>query len=110
MSEEKPPEQSQPPMDDYGIDHDRILEINEKLIVHIHTKYVLEGENLTSAHECYMISQTLNNIWKLTQDILNMDDMLTSAMGSIASMQEPDEDDNEDDFDDDDLPKDEEGL
>lgn len=89
---------SEPPMDDYGIDHDRIVEICEKMIEKIHTKYVIDDREPASTSEYRDVAETLNTIWKLTKSILNLDDVIYSAMEAMSEGPEnnnSDEEENE---------------
>jgi len=89
-------QENDPPMDDYGIDHDRILEVCEKLIQKIHQTYVIEEKDM-DANECEKISQTLCRVWELTQNILEIDDMIQSALGQMVDPEKDDEESSDND-------------
>jgi len=74
----------EPPLDDYGIDHDRILEICEKLIGKLHEKYVIEEADPGSPADYEKIAKTITHIWTLTQSILDLDDIIRSAIEAIV--------------------------
>ena len=92
-----------PPMDDYGIHQDRLLEICEKIIEKIHNKYVIDDYTPRThiAAEYKDVSETLKNVWAITQEILNLDDVIRSAVEAMS-------DDSPEDFNDDENIKDDE--
>ncbi len=73
-----------PPLDDYGIDHDRLLELCEMVIRKMHNKYIIEDQSPNNAAEFKEVAQTLESIWRLTKDILSLDDVIQSAMNAIV--------------------------
>lgn len=80
-----PQSNDDPPLDDYGIDHDRILEICEKIIEKLHTKYVIDNVDAASATEYRDVIQSLESCWNLTRNILGLDDVIYSAMQAIST-------------------------
>jgi hypothetical protein len=105
------------PMDDYGIDHDRILEICEFMLNEIHTKYVLEKKEIPTVKDIYMMSCSVDKIWNITKSILDieeilrttseiMEEELENGLSDKQSDWEIDEDEENNDWDDED---DEEG-
>lgn len=70
-------------LDDYGIDHDRILEVCEKMIEKIHDKYYMKDISPANTAEFRDIAYTLGKIWEVTQSVLDLDDVIRSAMDSI---------------------------
>lgn len=87
MSEKDPKSNNDqnPPLDDYGIDHDRLLEICEKIIEITHKKYVEDGQLPKNAAELRDVAETLEKVWSLTSNILNLDDFIRSAMQAFAA-------------------------
>jgi hypothetical protein len=79
-----------PPLDDYGIHQDRLLEICEKIIEKTHNKYVINDYTPKTAAEFRDVSETLEKVWAITQDILNLDDVIRSA---VEAMSDPENDD-----------------
>jgi len=73
----------EPPLDDYGIHQDRLLEICEKIIEKTHTKYVLNDYTPKTAAEFRDVAETLDRVWAITQEILNLDDVIRSAVDAI---------------------------
>lgn len=75
-----------PPMDDYGIHQDRLLEICEKIIEKIHNKYVIDDytPKTALAGEFKDVSETLKNVWAITQEVLNLDDVIRSAVEAMS--------------------------
>jgi hypothetical protein len=67
------------PMDDYGIDHDRILEICEFMLNEIHTKYVLEKKEIPTVKDIYMMSCSVDKIWNITKSILDIEEILRTT-------------------------------
>jgi hypothetical protein len=89
MSEKDSKDNDQnPPLDDYGIDHDRLLEICEKIIEITHKRYVEDGQLPKNAAELRDIAETLERVWALTSNILNLDDFIRSAMQAFANGQD----------------------
>jgi histidinol phosphatase-like PHP family hydrolase len=80
------------PLDDYGIHQDRLLEICEKIIEKTHNKYVIGDHTPKSPSEFKEVSETLQNVWALTQEILNLDDVIRSAADSISNNFNEDDD------------------
>lgn len=74
-----------PPLDDYGIDHDRLLELCEMVIRKMHNKYIIEDQSPNNAAEFKEVAQTLESVWRLTKDILSLDDVIQSAMDAIVN-------------------------
>lgn len=74
-----------PPLDDYGIDHDRLLEVCEKIIELTHQKYVIDGHLPKNSAELRDVAETLDKVWNLTSSILNLDDFIRSAMDAFSS-------------------------
>jgi len=106
MSDNKP-EDAEPPLDDYGIDHDRILEICEKMIERLHQKYVIEESSPKNAAEINEVTASLQNIWNLTQSILELDDVIRTALEALIQSQQGNPDvtgeEDQDEMDDEDL-------
>lgn len=90
--------ESEPPLDDYGIHQDRLLEICEKIIEKTHTKYVLDDYTPKTASEFRDVAETLEKVWGITQDILNLDDVIRSA---VDALNDPDNQEGNGEFDDD---------
>lgn len=89
-------DQNNPPLDDYGIDHDRLLELCEKIIEITHKKYVVDQHVPKNASELKDVADTIEKVWNLTMSIFSLDDLIRSAM--IAGS----EDTNMEDFTDED--------
>jgi hypothetical protein len=87
MSEKNPNDKNDqnPPLDDYGIDHDRLLEICEKIIEITHKRYVEDNHIPKNAAELRDVAETLDKVWSLTSSILDLDDFLRSAMQALAT-------------------------
>ncbi len=87
MSDKNPKDNNDqnPPLDDYGIDHDRLLEICEKIIEITHKRYVEDGHLPKNASELRDVADTLEKVWSLTSNILNLDDFIRSAMQAFAN-------------------------
>lgn len=99
---------AEPPLDDYGIDHDRILEICESIVHKLHKKFVIENNDIEKPSDFALISTALLNVWNLTQSILDLDDLIRTAIDEISEEEESndknenvDDDEGEDDSDDD---------
>jgi len=93
------PNDNDPPLDDYGIGHDRILEICEKIIEKIHTKYVIDDADVSSVSEYKDIIQSVQSCWELTKGILDLDDIVYSAMQALENGEKlPGEEDGQDDI------------
>lgn len=88
----------EPPLDDFGIHQDRLLEICEKIIEKTHEKYVINDTSPKNAAEFRDVAETLEKVWLLTQDILNLDDVIRSAVEAMSDT--PPEDDDFNDRDD----------
>lgn len=87
MSENNKPQDEndeQPPLDDYGIHQDRLLEICEKIIEKTHNKYVIDDYTPKTAAEFRDVAETLQRVWSITQDILNLDDVIRSAVDALS--------------------------
>lgn len=91
-------ENEDPPLDDFGIHQDRLLEICEKIIEKTHEKYVINDVSPKTAAEFRDVAETLEKVWLLTQDILNLDDVIRSA---VEAMSDPPPTDEDDDLDED---------
>lgn len=91
-------ENEDPPLDDFGIHQDRLLEICEKIIEKTHEKYVINDSTPKTAAEFRDVAETLEKVWLLTQDILNLDDVIRSAVEAMSDP--PPTDDDLDDVDD----------
>lgn len=99
--EEKPPQNNDdPPLDDYGIELDRMLEVCEKMIQRLHERYVDDDAKPKDAAEIKDVVSSLESILNVTRSILNIDDVINSAMHAISQGQSPilfeEEDENED--------------
>jgi len=99
-----PPESTEPPLDDYGIDHDRIIEICESLLQQMHNIYVIEQKKADNILEIQQATAALTHIWDLTQSILDIDDVIRSAITEIQDnpqsyIEDKDEDEDEDEED-----------
>ena len=81
------------PLDDYGIHQDRLLEICEKIIEKTHNKYVLENYTPKSSAEFRDVAETLQRVWSITQDILNLDDVIRSAAEALTDTDDKNIDD-----------------
>jgi len=108
-----PPGDDDPPLDDYGIELDRMLEVCEKMIQRLHERYVGDDVKPKDAAEIKDIVSSLESILNVTRSILNIDDVINSAMHAISKGQPPvlfeEEDEDEDgDEDEDKLNEDEE--
>jgi len=94
-----PPNEDDPPLDDYGIELDRMLEVCEKMIQRLHERYVEEDTKPKNASEIKDVVNSLESILNVTRSILNIDDVINSAMHAISKGQTPDllEEDDEND-------------
>ena len=78
-----------PPLDDYGIELDRMLEVCEKMIQRLHEQYVTDDIKPKNAAEIKDIVNSLESILNVTRSILNIDDVINSAMHAISQGQTP---------------------
>jgi len=84
--------EEEPPADDYGIHQDRLLEICEKIIQKTHEKYVIENYTPKNVAEYRDLAETLEKVWNLTQDILQLDDVIRSAFEAMSDPNSQDDD------------------
>jgi hypothetical protein len=84
------------PLDDYGIGQDRIIELCEKIVDKIYTKCVLDNSMPSSIGDLKEIVLTLEGVWRLVKDMLDIDDVIRSAMEAIVDGKDISFDDGDD--------------
>ncbi len=85
----------EPNMDDYGIDHDRMIELCEMVIKNLHENYVINRKPLTNPQDAVNIMEAVSHAWFLTQDILDLNNTIRNMInepGTLLDDEEGEED------------------